>query len=142
MAKFKPAKYNVQEAEEVIRKSSAKVLGNINKYFVGREDEVARVAKFIVQDMRYTWALNQNIGSPDAPKAGAYWHNWTYVAVTNMFFKSYRVGGNIGFYGYYGSDVFYAGALEEKRHALETMMNLFSDRFLAQVERIYGSKII
>lgn len=140
--RFKPAKYNSQITDDSIRKSTAVVLGKLNKYFDGKEQEVYDYARYVVDAMRTHWDEAQLIGSPEDPQRGEYWHNWTYVAATNMFFQAYKLkGSNVGFYGYYGSAVYYAATLEANRGGLASIMNTFSNMFFEGVERIYGSRI-
>ena len=141
MERFKPARWNTQKVDKDIKQSTASVLGNMNRYFEGKENEVYRLAQYTVEAMKVHWDEVQLVGSPDNPARGEYWHNWTYVAATNMFFQAYHVGRSIGFYGYYGSAVYYAATLEAYRQGLTRLMETFSRSFLEGVERIYGGSV-
>lgn len=141
MERFKPSRYESQKVDSDIRQSTAKVIGNLSRYFEGREQAVSQLAQATVEAMKFHWEEVQLVGSPESPARGEYWHNWTYVAATNMFFQAYHVGRNIGFYGYYGSAVYYAATLEAYRQGLTRMMGLFSQSFLEGVERIYGGSV-
>jgi hypothetical protein len=141
MERFKPAKYNTQQVDSSIKQSTAAVIGNMNRYFAGKEEQVSQLADYIVNAMKAHWDEAQLVGTPDNPANGEYWHNRTYVAATNMFFRSYHFGKNIGFYGYYGSAVYYATTLEAYKQGLTRVMASFSQLFLEGVERIYGGKV-
>ena len=115
-----------------------KVVTNAGKILEEKEKQAKLFARQIVLGMRMEWEDIQNIGSPEDPAKGAFWHNWTYKAVTHLFFQDFHVGHNIGFRGYYSVNLEYAGALEVRFQALEKMMARYTPYFQQEVQRLYG----
>ena len=91
--------------------STAKVLGNIKKFYKGFEVQAREYAEEYAAYALAMFVADQLDAGLQG--RGLYWTNRTGVAAGNFYTRAYSIGDNIGYFARHGNATWYASALED-----------------------------
>jgi hypothetical protein len=125
--------------------TTQKVLGNIRKFYAGKEKQIGEVAKKYAAEALAWFVANQLDRGINV--RGAFWTNRTGLAASSWYTKAFILPNAIGFTASHSTNVRYANPLEEWvsfKGALPTstqyVVRMFAPKFFNEIGEIVAGE--
>lgn len=125
--------------------TTQKVLGNIRKFYAGKEKQIGEVAKKYAAEALAWFVANQLDMGTDV--RGAFWTNRTGLAASSWYTRAFTLPNAIGFTASQGANVRYANPLEEwvsfkgkLPTSTQYVVRMFAPKFFNEVAEIVSGQ--